>query len=86
MVVNGSDSLDDAYHQLSHSIRDNLLAVKTKIESIYSEVQHKWSDFDVTSGVRLGSALLYEDSVVSATGKSVNLLVSIAHSADMATR
>lgn len=73
------DSLDEAYYQLSHSIRDNLMIVKTKIESKFNEIKYKWSDFDVTTGVRLGSALVYEDSVVSATGKSVNLLVSNHH-------
>ncbi|CAG2171828.1 unnamed protein product, partial [Oppiella nova] len=36
---------------------------------------YKWTDFEVTNAERMGSVLVYKDSIVSNTRKSVNLMV-----------
>ena len=70
-----TNDLNEAYNLLAKSNYSNLLAIKSKIESMYNDIEYKWSDFDVTNGIRLGSAFLYKDSIVSNSRKSINLLV-----------
>ena len=72
-----TNDLNEAYNQLAKSNFSNLLAIKSKIESIYEQNHYKWSDFEVTNAVRLGTTLLYKDCMETKTRKSVNLLVRI---------
>ncbi len=69
------NTLTEAYNQLAKSNHNNLASIKTKIESLYNS-HYKWSDFEIGSGIKYGSAMVYKDAIVSNTQKSVNLVVS----------
>ncbi|CAG2175370.1 unnamed protein product, partial [Oppiella nova] len=68
------NSLNEAYNQLAKSNHSNLVAIKSKIESKCTDETYKWTDFEVTNAERMGSVLVYKDSIVSNTRKSVNLM------------
>ncbi|XP_054166824.1 uncharacterized protein LOC128964270 [Oppia nitens] len=69
------NSLNEAYNQLAKSNLSNLLAIKLKIESKCSQQLYKWTDFEVTTALTLGSVKVYKDCIVSDTRKFVNLVV-----------
>ncbi|CAG2115960.1 unnamed protein product, partial [Medioppia subpectinata] len=71
--LTAQNTLNDAYKQLAKSNLSNLLAIKSKVESIGTTQTYRWTDFEVTNAERLGSVLVYKDCVVSDTRLSVNL-------------